>query len=734
MGQSEIRRNCYGWAEVEPKKPVKAGSYGTWKFTYTAGGYGIDNTGLLLICWRFAWDWGRPQTEDPEAENYLTVHTDSCADLKATYVFKGFRRPWYHTVRVEVFNGEICPGENITLVFGDTSGGSPGQRAPTAIGKCEWRVFVDCFQTRRFIPLSEYPNFKIVNDGAARLVVTLPTNAVAGMNSWVLVRVEDLWGNPVADYEGAIQFSFEKGEHWKGLPEEYTFTKSDGGVRRFENVIPPSPGIYFLRVLDKSGKFKSVSNPCICRTRHVKYRYLWGDLHGQSGEALGIGSALDYFRFARNVAALDFCCNQGNDFDISEDGWSQIRKATNIFNEPDRFVAFLGYEWSGNTSGGGDRNVIFLKDNEKIRRSSHANIDDLSDISSDCYPITDLFETFRGRNDVLVIPHVGGRFADLSFHDPELESVIEIYSGWGLFEWFLNEALAKGLKVGFVAGSDDHKGRPGASAPGAHIFGVYGGLTCVLAEDLTRKEIFKALKARRCYATSGKRIYLDVKCNGHMMGEEFTLREKPTFECYVIGTNGIETVEIFRFKPGEKEAESIYVHLINAEAPPSNRLKIIWRGLRQRYRYFQTVWDGYLTLSKGKILKAEGYAFDTPTEGITEKTERYVSWRSQTTGDEDGIILTIKAPPEARIHFKAKPCIFDVVWGDIEISPITFKAGGLGQEVTVRRLPEAEYPSEVVFSWTDQKPLKSGVYYVKVKQVDGAVAYSSPFYIRIKSG
>ena len=47
-------------------------------------------------------------------------------------------------------------------------------------------------------------------------------------------------------------------------------------------------------------------------------------------------------------------------------------------------------------------------------------------------------------------------------------------------------------KVGFVANSDGHKGRPGASHPGPSTFGAYGGLTCVLAESLTRDAVFDA--------------------------------------------------------------------------------------------------------------------------------------------------------------------------------------------------------------------------------------------------
>ena len=725
-------KEWYGWAKVEPTRPIIAGSHGTWRLIYTAGQYGLDNTGMLLVCWRFAWDWGPPQTTNPSGENFLTARTDSGADLRVTYTFKGYVRPWYHAVQVEVVNGEVRPGEHIELIFGDTSHGSPGQRAPTAVGRCEWRVFVDCFQTRRFVPLDVYSALEVVSAEARRLVTILPSDAAKGQASWLIVRVEDAWGNPATDYRGTIHFFWEKkGKNWRGLPSHYAFTEFDRGVKRFDGLVPKTSGVYRLRVVDEARGWEAFSNPCQCHAEPVNYRHFWGDLHGQSGEALGLGSAFDYFRFASDVAALDFASNQGNDFDVTKEGWEQIQRATQSFNEPPHFVAFLGYEWSGNTSGGGDRNVIFLEDNEVIHRSSHANLEDLSDLSTDCYPLTKLFKAFAGRGDILLIPHVGGRYANLSFHEPSLEPVIEIYSGWGLFEWFLNEALRRGMKVGFVAGSDDHKGRPGAAPPGVHTFGVYGGLTCILAKELTREEIFKALKARRCYATSGQRILLEVTCNGHQMGEEFDIEGKPTFQCNVMGTEGIESVEIFRFRPGCEEAKMVYSHPINADVPPSNRVKIVWSGLRQRYRYFQTVWDGSLTLSDGRILEAKGYAVDTPLEGIIEWTERQVTWRSQTVGDEDGIVLAIDAPPEARLQIKTQPCSFEITWGETGTGPTVFEAGGIGQKVFVKRLPDATSPWEVSFLWVDdQPPLEGGAYYFKVTQIDGAVAYSSPFYIR----
>ena len=75
----------------------------------------------------------------------------------------------------------------------------------------------------------------------------------------------------------------------------------------------------------------------------------------------------------------------------------------------------------------------------------------------------------------------------------------------------LKDALEKGYQVGFTAGSDDHKGRPGAAYPGSGAFGVYGGLTCVHARELSREGIWERRRSAsngtaRCCRTSASRM------------------------------------------------------------------------------------------------------------------------------------------------------------------------------------------------------------------------------------
>ena len=80
-------------------------------------------------------------------------------------------------------------------------------------------------------------------------------------------------------------------------------------------------------------------------------------------------------------------------------------------DEPGRFVAIPGYEWSGNTALGGDRNVFYRHEGRPIFRSSHALVDDLSDLDSDRHTAAELLASLDGE-DAIVVPHVGGRYSD----------------------------------------------------------------------------------------------------------------------------------------------------------------------------------------------------------------------------------------------------------------------------------------------------------------------------------
>lgn len=91
--------------------------------------------------------------------------------------------------------------------------------------------------------------------------------------------------------------------------------------------------------------------------------------------------------------------------------------------------------------------------------------------------------------------------------------------------------------MGFTAGSDSHQME----------HGVEGGIVAVYTPTHDREGIWDAMYDRRTYGTTGARILVSFKANGHMMGSELTLRqgEKACFEISVLGTKPVK-VDLIR--------------------------------------------------------------------------------------------------------------------------------------------------------------------------------------------
>ncbi|HUS46964.1 MAG TPA: hypothetical protein VM098_02505 [Phycisphaerae bacterium] len=102
-------------------------------------------------------------------------------------------------------------------------------------------------------------------------------------------------------------------------------------------------------------------------------------------------------------------------------------------------------------------------------------------------------------------------------------------------------ALMRGYRLGFTGATDNHSGWPARGRGTERV-----GLTAVLARKLDTKSIFKALHARRCYATSGPRIVAWATCNGRPMGSELKLAidDRPELCISIHGTAPLTHVQI----------------------------------------------------------------------------------------------------------------------------------------------------------------------------------------------
>jgi hypothetical protein len=732
-----------GSATLTPAGPFVAGSHVELVLVYTAGTFGIDDTGMVKISWRTTSDMSKPQFDKPQAANFTTVEASNGARLEVWFDRLNVR-PFANTLLIRVGRGHLRAGDTLTVRFGDRRKGSPGFRLQTnAEANVELRTSVDAFATYEFCELPVQPAFDLLPGPAASWKAILPSLAVIGEPFRLGVVAEDKWGNPTADANQS--FNLVSSHPVRGLPARIEIRNGDG-PRTIENLVADAEGDLDLRLIAK-GEQLVRANP-LRVVKAAPLRRYWGDLHGQSGETIGMGTADAYFRYARDAAFIDMVGHQGNDFQITDAFWKELNRLTAEFDVPGRFVCLPGYEWSGNTGMGGDRNIFYRREGRPIRRSSHILVE--GQTSTDAiYTADKLFRGLEGE-DAIVIAHVGGRYADLNYaHDGRLERAVEVHSTWGTFEWILHDAFENGYRVGVVCHSDDHKGRPGATRPGASSFGAIGGLTCYFMPELTRDALFAALRHRRHYGTTGVRIFLDLHASFERAvigfsedpqlgpADEFAVHRavmgdiiRPggvamRLAAEVIGTAPIERVDVLH---GTRVAQTIRPYIA---ADLGRRVRVLWQGAEYRGRGRETLWEGKLTIAGNRISRFASVNFLNPERMVRETAAgTALAWSSVTTGNLAGIDLWLDEAHRGTLSIET-----NVVSGTVDLAAladntIAFDGGGLGRQLSVYALPESDWSRrvaldhEVSFAGGADLPV-----YLRITQADGHQAWSSPIYL-----
>jgi hypothetical protein len=698
-----------GTAVLDPNEPIVAGSYIAIRFTYTAG-HPIDDSGYLKIAFRSVGDFGSPQFSDPSAPNYCKVITSGDCQVRPRWDPKGNTRPWGKALYLGVTGGFLDTGETITVLFGDTSGGSPGWQAQTFCEDTfELKTLVDPIATYEFKELPQSPAIPIIPGEAARAVCIAPSLTIVDQPFTYALKLEDRWGNPTA------------------LPIRVQHSG-------FKEV-----GVHRLNVNDGSTGLPAVSNPINVLARDVALHPYWADLHGQSEETVGTNTIDDYYAFARDYALLDISAHQGNDFQVTDALWEAINHRSATYHEPGRFVTFPGYEWSANTPLGGDRNVYLSHEGGRIVHSCADLLPGKRTAYDIAYTARELFKMLvEGKAPrAFAFAHVGGRYADLAMHDDEIELAVEVHSAWGTFEWLVEDALRRGYRIGICANSDGHKCRSGASYPGAGEFGSYGGLTCVLAARLDRESVLEALLARHFYATTGNRCLLEIEMAADpsaldegrgdgrwaMMGDVFPLGgEVPRLAVRAVGTAPIESVEV---RNGLGLVRTLRPY---DEDDLGHRVKVVWSGAEVRGRARMSAWDGSLSV-KGNVLQdVVPVNFWRPDRHPNREGDR-VLWRSTTTGGVSGLILTLAESHAGDLEVETVQGRIECSIESIGADPQTWDLGGLRKRVDVYRLPKRG-SSEFSFD-LPLTALRRGdnPVYVRVTQEDGHMAWSSPVYV-----
>ena len=734
----------YGHVDLQPKGAFEVRSPQTFRLVYTVGRYGLDDTGSIRVVFRFVGDWGALQTTDPQAPGYVTAHTSTTGRIALDYGSTGHQRPYFRSLTARLHGGYLREGDTVTIVFGDTSQGSPGMKLQTFCESAfEFKVLADVCAVGHYVPLPETPAIEIVPGKPAVWRAVLPSLRRPGERFQLGLKAEDIWGNPSDRAEGSLRL--EPSLPVAGLPERVDYPLGSKAMT-FEDLRADDPGVLRVRVLD-GNEVVAEAGPLVIRDG--EFSGYWGDLHGQSGESIGINTAREYFDFARNKSFLDVTSHQANDFQVNNAFWAFLNELTAEYHQDHRFVTFPGYEWSGNTAVGGDRNIYFRQEGRQIRRSSHALLPDRSDIDTDAPNAAVLFEALADE-DCLAYAHVGGRYADIAYaHDPKIETAMEIHSAWGTFEWLLTDGFPLGHRSGVVCNSDGHKGRPGASYPGAATFGAYGGLTCFLTDDLTRDGIFDCLRRRHHYGTTGCRLHLDVRAR--FAGGARLFEQDPNV---YPETNSHDVSEVMMGDIAQTADGQVELSIEVAAAAPverievrngtgtiatlrpygpedlGNRVRVIWSGAEYRGRGRQSTWIGRATFGGAEIARFAKINAWNHERLLRQAASGTVEWNAMTTGNFGGFDVWLDGPADGDLDLSCNHGHLKMPLAEIGLEDTVLEAGGLARRLRVFLLPESNSVREMTERLTvDLHETGDNPLWVCVTTEDGFQAWSSPIFV-----
>ncbi|MFW5869093.1 MAG: DUF3604 domain-containing protein [Armatimonadota bacterium] len=433
---------------------------------------------------------------------------------------------------------------------------------------------------------------RLIDPEVASLRVVTDSTAAVGQPVRVTVQARNDVGATATNGSGAVRIIAVATDD----PVELGEVDVDEGLAHGSFEFPDA-GVYRIEAY-LGDDLRAVSDPLEVAVEAPARSLYWGDIHSHIRERraqalisdadllMGPPTVNDALAWARDVAAIHFASVSDHDVNLTDAEWAETIEVHRRLNEDGRFVTFPGYEWGssqGLSRNFGHRHVIF-------RRNRVRGVDPVPLFRSR-EPGTDsaagFFHALKSTapiEDVLSVPHHtarggGNTWMNWDYTDPELERCCEIVSIWGSSEkmgepfpidylasggYFgtgearghhLQDGLARGHRFGFTGGSESHDGRP--SQPlvhGPHVisetdFLAPPGITGVWADSFTRDGIFDALRARRCYATTGARIIVRFGLEETPMGGEVPARnfsEAPEFAAEIIGTAPIASCELVR--------------------------------------------------------------------------------------------------------------------------------------------------------------------------------------------
>ena len=281
-----------------------------------------------------------------------------------------------------------------------------------------------------------------------------------------------------------------------------------------------------------------------------------------------------------------------------------------------------------------------------------------------------------------------------------------------------------------------------------------GGLTCFLLPELGRDQLFEAMRRRHHYATTGARLFLDVRAEfegevriyhrdpavfgaatafdgsrratmGDIVGAGAG-NDRVRLSVDAVGSSPIEWVDLF---DGTERVESLRPNAPRS-GPPTRRVRVIWQGAKYRGRGRNLAWNGEVTVEDNAIEAFTPINFWSPDNQPSRAAPGRVVFRGLTAGNLQGLDLTLARGGEGRLKFASNRGAAAADLGVLLRSGNVETFEGLDVQVAITPVDEVgdgrsvSLAREFVIGQTGDTRL-----YVRVTQMDGHQAWSSPIYL-----
>jgi hypothetical protein len=724
--------------------PFEARSFVTLRQTYTVGSRPVTAGGGLVVARHFMPNYGHWQTADPEADNFISITSSRSgvtftATTAAIAGMHGAFRGVGEALMFKVAEGTLLPDDQVIITYGNTSSGSRGfLMADFSSDRMPLPLYLVLEEDGLLLSLPIQP-IQVTGTAFAGLHGFAPSVVATGETFAISLRAEDHYRNRALAGHPELQLLLD-GEVIAIAPP------SSEAISIVDELQLDKPGVYRFSVATSDGSVTGSVNPVLV-TDSPQRRIYWGDTHGHSGFAEGIGTADRFMRWARDDARLDYVTHSEHDIWMDDQEWVVLRDNVRRYTQEGQFIAFLGYEWTVRNFQGGHHNVLFRTPDRRNR------------VPVQFYPtLSQLYQGLRADNnsaDVLIIPHAH-QAGDYRQNDPELEPLVEIMSQHGNFEWFASSYLEHGHQIGFTAASDNHLSQPGYTAPKNTSLAQRGGLGAVLAASRTTDSLFDALKERHTYATTGERMIVDVTVNGTTMGQRAAHAEVRSISGRVIGTAPIDQITIM--KNNQPIWQQDYLQATEERLQSAELLLLSFASDATPYHPGDNPrgwrhWRGTIELSGAQLGRVDAQDFhnlSVQSLRIDNDNPNLLHFTTLTRGDSSSILLQLdgakrsstltisleaaretgSGPPVYRKHQELDAASVTFEFKDLEVgrSRQTLASPGYEDTITLRRVI-SDGPMDVSFDLEDTGQKQGDYYYVRIRQVDDAMAWTSPIWV-----